>query len=448
MIRRWPIRVRLTAAFAVMMAVTLAAVGYATVTHTRSFLDRSITESLEYRLDELRPQAVAAHPELPGPNHDTAVQILSGSGSVVAATAELSGPPVLSAAEAAAAGRGTLLVDHPTAGSLAGPVRLAATAAPGDRLLVAAQSLADRDVAVTHLTRELAIGFPLVLVVAVLGAYLLAMAALRPVERMRVRAAGITDTDSGAQLPVPRTNDEISRLGTTFNDLLRRLQDAVERERQFVADAGHELRTPLGLLTTELELALRRPRSNDELVAALRSALDEVERLSRLARAMLAATASSHHDGATQRPVVLLIPLIDAVIARHGSNGQDTTVDGPPAVKVCADPDDLDRILTNLLDNALEHGAPPVHVQVDCPDTATVVVRVRDHGLGIDPVFLPHAFDRFTRADTARTRGGSGLGLAIVAALAQRNQATVTATNHPQGGLTVILTLPRSSAPS
>ena len=125
--------------------------------------------------------------------------------------------------------------------------------------------------AVADLRNELTTGFPIVLVAAALGAYLLAAAALRPVERMRARAAGISATDADARLPVPPTRDEIHHLGTTFNELLQRLHDALERERQFVSDAGHELRTPLGLLTTELELALRRPRSNEELIAATRS---------------------------------------------------------------------------------------------------------------------------------------------------------------------------------
>ncbi|MGW4772567.1 sensor histidine kinase [Nocardia sp. NPDC004278] len=442
MIRRWPIRIRLTVAFTIIMAVVLTIVGYTTVTHMRSFLDKSVTESLEYQLDELRPLAAAAEPTLPGPSQDTAIQILSDSGQVVAATQELPGPSVLSPSELEAARRGTLIVDHPSAPGLAGPVRVAATSAPANRVVVVAESLADRDAAVTDLSRELAVGFPLVLLAAAVGAYLLAMTALRPVERMRARAAGITDTDVAARLPVPPANDEISRLGTTFNDLLARLHAAVDRERQFVADAGHELRTPLGLLTTELELALRRPRSNDELTAALRSALDEVERLSRLARAMLAATAGTPRDPETPLPTIELRPLLDAVIARHGVAAGGITVDGPPDIIVHADTDDLDRIVTNLLDNALEHGAPPVRIGVDRLAASTIEIKVRDHGPGIDPGFLPQAFERFTRGDTARTRGGSGLGLAIVAALALRNHATVTAANHSDGGLEVTLTLP------
>ncbi|WP_433679336.1 ATP-binding protein [Nocardia sp. CA-119907] len=446
MIRRWPIRIRLTAAFTVMMAVVLAVIGYATVTHTRTFLDRSVTESLTYQLAESRPLAATIEPTLPGPSEDTAVQILTDSGQVVASTAELPGPSVLSSSELVAAQRGTVIVDHAAAGQLAGPVRLAATGAPDNRVVVVMVSLADRDAAVAELARELAVAFPLVLIAAAVGAYLLAMAALRPVERMRAQAAGITDTDPAARLSIPPADDDISRLGTTFNDLLERLHEAVERERRFVADAGHELRTPLGLLTTELELALRRPRDNAELTEALRSALDEVERLSRLARNMLAATTGKPRAPRAPLPAVELRPLLDTVIARHNAATHDIALECPADVQVCADPDDLDRIMTNLLDNAIEYGSPPVVVHVDRPDAVTVAIGVRDHGPGIASEFLRHAFEPFTRADTARTRGGSGLGLAIVSTLALRNNATVTAATHPDGGLAITVLLQASGS--
>jgi signal transduction histidine kinase len=317
MIRRWPIRIRLTAAFTVMMALVLAAVGTATVAHTRSSLDSSITESLTYRLADLRQVAVAVDPILPGSSQDTGEQVLDETGQLLATTPELASTPVLSPSELAAAQRSQLIVDHATAGELASPVRIAATTVTGGRIVIAAVTLSDRDTAVSDLTRQLTIGFPIVLLAAALGAYLLAIAALRPVERMRARAAGISNANPQARLPIPPAHDERSRLGTTFNDLLARLHEALDRERQFVADAGHELRTPLSLLTTELELALRRPRSNTELTTALRSALDDVERLSRLARNMLAASADQPRDPDAPAPTVELAPALETVITRY-----------------------------------------------------------------------------------------------------------------------------------
>ncbi|MGF6882040.1 signal transduction histidine kinase [Nocardia sp. GAS34] len=156
---------------------------------------------------------------------------------------------------------------------------------------------------------------------------------------------------------------------------------------------------------------------------------------------MLAATTGGPRDLGTVLPTVDVWELLGTVIARHGANTHDITVDCPATVTVRADPDDLDRIVTNLLDNALTHGGPPVDIRLTGTRTGSVDIRVRDHGRGMDPSFLPHAFERFTRADTALTRGGSGLGLAIVRTLAARNHATVTAANHPDGGLEMTITL-------
>jgi signal transduction histidine kinase len=446
MMRRWPIRIRLVVGFTTVMALVLLGVAAATIAHTRESLDAAITESLNYQLADLRPIATTAEPLLPGGDPDTAQQVLTPDGQILASTPDLAGQPALSPAELDTAQHRQLVTDHPRLGNLHGPVRVAAVALPAGRVIVAAESLADRDAAIADLRRELAIGFPIVLVAAAIGAYLLAAAALRPVERMRARAAGISATDPLARLPVPPARDEIHRLGTTFNQLLQRLQAALERERQFVSDAGHELRTPLGLLTTELELALRRPRSNQELIAALRSALDETTRLSRLARDLLTVADTS----GPAAPTTIDLPAhLQAVANRYRHTlGDQLGVECSSPLHVRADQADLDRIIGNLIDNATEHGTPPIMIQADRSDNNTVEIRVRDHGHGFDPKFLPDAFGRFTRADSARSSGGTGLGLAIVAALTQRNHGTTTAHNHPDGGAEVTIRLRAAPAPA
>jgi len=444
MMRRWPIRIRLTAAFTAVMALVLLAVGALTVAHTKESLDAAITESLSYRLANLRPIAAATDPSLAGGDPDSAQQIIAPDGQVLAATSNLAGQTALSPSELDTARRGQLVADHSGLGSLQGPVRVAAGPVPGGRLVVAAQSLADRDAAVADLRNELATGFPIVLLAAALGAYLLAAAALRPVERMRARAAGISATDAQARLPVPPARDEIHHLGTTFNELLQRLQDALERERQFVSDAGHELRTPLGLLTTELELALRRPRSNPELVTAIRSALDETTRLSSLARDLLTVADTS---SSAEPPIIDLRTRLQEIGERYRhSLGDQLDIDCPAGQYVRADPNDLDRIISNLIDNVTQHGAPPITIRVQQATADGVEIGVGDHGPGFPPDFLPHAFDRFTRADTARTAGGTGLGLAIVDTLTQRNHGTVTAHNRPAGGAEITIRLAAASA--
>lgn len=443
MMRRWPIRIRLTAAFTAVMALVLLAVGALTVAHTKESLDAAITESLSYRLANLRPMAAATDPMLTGGDPDTAQQIIAPDGRVLAATPNLAGQTALSPTELDAARHGQLVADHSQLGNLDGPVRVAAGPAPGGRTVAAAQSLADRDAAVADLRNELATGFPIVLLAATLGAYLLAAAALRPVERMRGRAAGISATDAHARLPIPPARDEIHHLGTTFNELLQRLQDALERERQFVSDAGHELRTPLSLLTTELELALRRPRSNPELVAAIRSALNETTRLSRLARDLL--TVADTGSSAETATIDLRSHLQGIGERYRHSLGDQLDIDCPASQYVRADPNDLDRIISNLIDNAAQHGAPPISIRVEQATVDGVEIRVGDHGAGFPPDFLPHAFDRFTRADPARSTSGTGLGLAIVDTLTQRNRGTVTARNHPAGGAEISIRLAAGS---
>jgi signal transduction histidine kinase len=440
MMRRWPIRIRLTAAFTTAMALVLVGVATLTVSHTKESLDEAITESLFSRLASLRQIAVGGQPLLAGGDPDTAQQVIAPDGQVLASTSNLAGQTALSPSELHTARREQLVADHPRLGSLQGPVRVAAGPVPGGRLVVAAQSLADRDAAVADLRNELATGFPIVLIAAAVGAYLLAAAALRPVERMRARAAGISATDAHARLPVPSAHDEIQHLGTTFNELLQRLQDALERERQFVSDAGHELRTPLSLLTTELELALRRPRSNPELIAAMRSALEETTRLSRLARDLLTVADTGR---CAEPPTIDLRSHLQMISERYRhSLGDQLEINCPANQLVRAEPDDLDRIVSNLIDNATQHGAPPVTIHAQQVNADGVEIRVGDHGPGFPPDFLPHALDRFTRADNARTTGGTGLGLAIVDTLTQRNHGSVTAHNHPAGGAEITIRLP------
>ena len=442
--RRWPIRIRLTAAFTAVIALVLLAVGALTVAHTKESLDDAITESLSYQLANLRPIAADANPLLAGGNPDNSQQIIGPDGQVLATTPNLTGHTALSPSELDTARRGQLIADHSRLGDLQGPVRVAAGPAPGGRIVVAAQSLADRDAAVSDIRNELATGFPIVLLAAALGAYVLAAAALRPVERMRARAATISATDGHARLPIPPARDEIHHLGTTFNELLQRLQDALERERQFVTDAGHELRTPLSLLTTELELALRRPRSNPELVAAIRSALDETTRLSRLARDLLTVADAG---GSAEPPIIDLHTHLQGISDRYRhALGDQLDIDCPAGQYVRADPNDLDRIISNVIDNATQHGAPPITIRVQRASTDGVEIRVGDHGAGFPPGFLPRAFDRFTRADTARTTGGTGLGLAIVDTLTQRNHGTITAHNCPAGGAEITIRLAAASA--
>jgi DNA-binding response OmpR family regulator/signal transduction histidine kinase len=431
---RLPIRIRLTAVFAAVMTLALAGTGIGAVLDFGRSLDASLDARLTAQADRLTtPDGVAAD--------DVVAQRIGTDGRVVATTR--AGPvPLLDPAQVARARRHPLRLDRDHLPGVSGRARVLATAGDDDTVVVVATSLAGRDAALADIRTELAVAFPLVLLVATAAAYLLATAALRPVERMRAQAAAVTADTPGSRLPVPPGRDEITRLGTTLNDMLDRLHTALTRERDFVADASHELRTPLALLTTELELALRRPRSPTETEAALRNALADTHRLGALAEDLLLLARTDHGYRSAAVPVPLG-PLLHGVADRYrgAAGGRTLRVDCPVELVAAVDPGQLERVAGNLVDNAIRHGGGDIDIAVRANGTH-VSVLVHDHGPGFPAEFLPTAFDRFTRADAARTGPGTGLGLAIVAAIARRHFGTVAAANHPDGGAVVTVYLP------
>jgi signal transduction histidine kinase len=306
--------------------------------------------------------------------------------------------------------------------------------------------------AYADLRGELLISLPVVFLVATGGAWLLTAAALRPVERMRAQAAAVTDTTPQLRLDVPPSHDEIARLAATLNDMLERLQAGLDRERRLVADASHELRTPLSLLKTELDLAQRRPRSPNELTAALASAGEETKRLIGLAEDLLLLARADQagqsgpdpHQGPLQ-----LAPLLERITARHRDAfpAAKITLYCPARTWAAADPARLERALNNLIANALQYGNDTIEISASGSDGLTEI-HIRDHGPGFPSGFLPVAFDRFTRADRARTGSGAGLGLAIVAAIARSAGGSYGAANHPGGGADVWICLPALPDPT
>ncbi|MGW0212697.1 HAMP domain-containing sensor histidine kinase [Streptomyces sp. NPDC003233] len=278
---------------------------------------------------------------------------------------------------------------------------------------------------------------------------MLATAALRPVERMRTQAAAVTEDTPDHRLDVPPSRDEIARLATTLNDMLTRLQTALDHERLFVADASHELRTPLSLLRTEIELALRRPRDAAELHAALVSAHEETERLVQLSEDLLLLARTDRRDSTPASSALPdLAPLLQRVAARlrNASPDKAVTLDCPAGLSAVVPNDRLERAVTNLIHNAQQHGRGPIEVTAR-PDGDRVRLEVRDHGPGFPPDFLPHAFDRFTQADRSRATSGTGLGLAITAAIARAAHGQYGAFNHPDGGAVVWISLPALPQP-
>ena len=284
---RVPIRVRLTLAFALAMAFVIGAMAVLVYVRVGDALLTSVDQTLRAETRDLLARA-NVEPDLVDPEFagaTTLAQLLGPDGKPVRSSPR-NLPPLLSAADVAQTAHGKRLLRTVELKGQRGDWRVLAAPTPQGDVVVIARSLAVREESLHRIYREFLVAGPLAVLLASLAGYGLAAAALRPVETMRRRAAGVTAAERGV-LPVPPARDEISRLAVTLNDMLGRLGAALEHERRFVADASHELRTPIALLRTELELALRRPRSPEELRVALGSALEETERLSRLAEDLL-----------------------------------------------------------------------------------------------------------------------------------------------------------------
>jgi two-component system OmpR family sensor kinase len=329
-------------------------------------------------------------------------------------------------AEQTRAASGEVIVEREVAG-IDGRVRVLARGGA-----VAGQTLDDRDEALGALTAAFLVGGPIAVLLASLVGYALAASALRPIEAMRRRAAEVSLRREEEPLPLPAARDEVRALGETLNDMLDRLRRSFQRERQFVADASHELRTPVAVLKTELEGALRTGDFGPSVREALEAAVEECDHLAQLAEDLLV-IARAGGGQLPVRPERLdarneLLAARERYLDRAERAGRAIEVQAPDGFAPRADPLRLRQMLGNLVDNALRHGAGDV-VLVAEESPGGLAIEVRDGGAGFAADIAGQAFERFTRGDAARTRGGAGLGLAIVRAVAEAHggQAEIVA---------------------
>ncbi|MFL9655920.1 ATP-binding protein [Streptomyces sp. PB17] len=283
------------------------------------------------------------------------------------------------------------------------------------------------------------IGFPLLLAVVAWVTWLVTRRALRPVEGIRREMAAITASeDLARRVPVPGTHDEVARLASTTNETLAALESSVERQRGFVADASHELRSPIASLRTQLEVAAAHPELLD-----LDGAVADTVRLQRLAADLLLLARLD----AGERPAEARVDL--AALAREAAEGRaGVSVRGAEdPVSVAGSRGQLGRVLANLLDNAQRHARSAVEVSVR-RDGDEVVAAVADDGDGVPAADRERIFERFVRLDAARSRddGGAGLGLAIARDVAVRHGGTLTVHDAPAGGALFELRLPGDRA--
>ena len=434
----------------------------------RKSLDSAILAATDDIHDRL-PQATDADERTAAGVASTNVesQVLDSQGQILSvSTPDLAGRDLLTAAQFRSVRNGTPLFADATRGGK--PMRVHAFRVddvPGVAAVVLAADLDPVDEA-----REayLSSVFPLALLavgLAALSGWLVSRRALRPVARMTREAAEFGSGDFSQRLAVSATRDELSLLGRTLNDMLQRLQDAMQRERDFTADASHELRTPLAIMRAELEMTLQRTEDR-EARDSMVSALEECDRLQGLTEDLLLIARAEAIQLDPHTPIDLG-DLTDSVLLRLRplAESEDVVLIRGGEAVVNGDSRALERALSNLVENALHHVGrggrvevtiePDAHAEVSAqapvgavtepekwPAPGFIRWRVTDNGPGIRPEDRDRLIQRFTRADQSRVVAGTGLGLAIVEAVVRGHDGTMSLGTSPGGGLQVTLTLP------
>lgn len=449
---RWPIRVRLTLFFTVAMAVVLTTVGLFLYARVASDLDRALNLELRSRAQDLSALVLRGgslrRTGSPFIEHgETFAEVVTTDGRVLDATPSIGSSVLLSSSQLARARVKPIFVDRPSAPGLDEPARMLGVALHRKgrpAVLIVGATRENRAETLASLRRAFLIGGPIALLLTSLGAYLLAAAALRPIEGMRRRAAEISTSSLDERLPVPEASDEVARLGKTLNEMLARIEDGLARERRFVADASHELRTPLAMLRAELELALRHARSPEELERSIRSAAQETDRLARIADDLLLLARAEQGGLLIQPEPTDLVDLLEAVSSRFSTRaeaeGRSLSVDSADAPVASVDRLRLEQALGNMVDNAFRYGRGPITLSAQVRDS-TVELHVLDGGHGFPAAFRERAFERFSRAAEPGA-DGSGLGLAIVETIVQAHGGRVDVADRPEGGADVWVSLP------
>lgn len=409
------------------MAVAISAglligVSLLMVTGLRGQLSDNLDEGLNQRADTIAAVVGNTLPTQLSADEDLLIQVIDSKGLVLSASANLSGAQPITSLRPGIRNISNVPGRPEEFRVLVREI----SSSSGQVTLLVGVNNDDVTDPVRILTRLLAVSVPAV--VLVLGAltWWLTGRTLRPVEKMRVELAEITGTNLGRRVAEPATGDEIDRLAHTMNETLGRLEGAIRRQQRFVADASHELRSPLTRIRAELEVDLASGEPSDSKRTE-QSVLDETIDLQQLVEDLLhLARGDDGFADSDFRPVDL-----DDIVLREARRLRErgrVAVDlkGVAAAQTIGDAHQLARAVRNLLDNAERHAASTVTVGLDETD-GRVLLTVCDDGVGISPEDRDVIFERFTRLDDARARdtGGAGLGLAIVRDIVKRHHGTV-----------------------
>jgi len=448
--RRWwrrltTVRSRTTVAATVAVGLALALAAVALVAHLQRSLVANVDDVAEARAADIAAQVgqVSMPALIAVPEEGSVVQVVDDSRRIVAASTNAPRDPFGSPRPSGDEPVTRTVRDLP--GSAGQRFRLAALAAStpeGPVTIYVATSLEPVEETMALVRRTVALGAPALLALVAVTAWFVIGRALRPVDAIRAEVADITGRSLDRRVPVPAADDEISRLATTMNDMLDRLESAADRQRRFVADASHELRTPLAAARTDLEVALAHPSSADWTATAT-ELLAENLRMEHLVTDLLYLAKA---DSSGQRAPLAPVDLDDLVLREAARLRAGTAVridtSRVSAAAVAGRRDELARVVRNLLHNAVRHASSIVTITLRAADTQSTLV-VEDDGPGVPPADRERIFERFARLDDARSvdDGGTGLGLAIAREIVEAHGGTV-GVQDGSAGARFVVTLP------
>jgi signal transduction histidine kinase len=442
-------RITLAAVVVVGLALTVAAVGLLNLVHHS--LVANIDEAAEVLGDEVahRYSVGSLPPVVPvrggAEDQDLVIQVVDAGGNVVAASENYrSRPPIALRVPEGRRVRVTasLPIDPDEQYRIVG--HRFRVPSGGFAVVYVANELEPARRTETAVRRAVRFGTPALLALVAAFVWILVGRALRPVESIRRQVDAITEAGLDRRVPEPAQSDEVGRLARTMNAMLERLQRSAERQRRFVSDASHELRSPLAAARTTLEVALTHPETTTPTTTAT-DALAELERMERLiADLLFLARGDEGRPTATSGGAVDVDDLVQAEVARVRSRGRvavDTSGVGPGRVWGVAG--HLEQAVRNLLENAERHARSAVSVSL-ANSGASVLLEVTDDGPGVPAADRERIFDRFVRLDESRGRdaGGAGLGLAITREIVLAHGGEVTVADAPGGGARFVVRLP------
>ena len=429
------VRARTTIAATLLFAVALGIGGAGLVTVLRSTMIDNVDTALRLRASDIGGLLEG------GTNltdvtivdeEDSFVQIVA-DGQVLASSNNVEGESPISVD---APGRIETSDAHPVDDSAFRILVSEAATPSGPVTVIIGNTLEDTERTVRVTLSTLAVGMPILVLLAAGMTWVLVGRALRPVESIRAEVAEIGSTDLHRRVPQPETGDEIGRLAGTMNDMLDRIESGSIRQRRFVSDASHELRTPIATIRHELEVALRGSATTDWPAVAT-SVLEEDLRVQRLIDDLL---WLARHDHERDRGADTLVDLDEIVMRQAGRltprPGVVADLSKVSAGQVRGHADDLTRVVQNLLDNAVRHASSRVAVVLGGEEDGVVHLHIDDDGPGVPADMGEAIFERFTRSDEARGRddGGSGLGLAIASEIVAEHAGTLNVGVSPLGG--------------